>query len=925
MLASRPASEQNHGSMFPEVCLRRPSVLLAVLLLLFFSGTLQRSRALDAAALQAMVIVEGDEGRGSGFVLKMGNKTFLITNSHVVRGNRNVRFKSLRNVEMAAGSLEIADQVDAVRTEVSGVADVLEIEPNIEKIKIGDEVIVAGNSEGAGVVREIPGKVVGIGPDRIEVDAEFVPGNSGSPILLKSTGKVIGIATYVYVPRGRVGTKSPFSLNEVRRFGYRLDTVGKWVAPSGKDRLVQEGMKLVEMETLFKAITSVVESNANFVTKWGADTFVNKEQAKQYPALASLSLAIDDFVKAYKAAAAADDKSKAATAFFAKLKSIIDDDTRGLAQNQFSGFYATQLKQSLDRFKEFTDWYDGTAMPAYRDNWLTSQYAMFGRSNGPRIDPAKFKVTLSDRVAEGEAVDNCHHVEYPAAEEPANTDGLFWIIVDPNGAQRAIQMHHTSVRVRTPVPGTYRVYVEFRGDDKPKTVSNVVEVKYANAGLAVTKVDATASRVAYATIAANSPEAFTITDVRKGTKITLQYLKGVWKSWGRVATAQPDDPKAEGGDVCRLAIALPVRDGKVGEVLAMVPPNTRKEAFIFEAQQDYPVLVLRINSKDVSYSGNPGSVDYKLSIQPLGAAVPKEEAAPKEFAALGLGRTMLLGKESEARWQPTKGEWKLEKGVLTGTGDSITHCNVTVSPPFALEFKMKVLEGLRPRVKLGSLSFANEGYQPTLALYPPGRDAGMVTYQLKQNCNVSLLVRKKSVQLYIDRRLVSTGPALDKELKDLEFRAGDSWSKGKVEFRDISVIRTDNGLAPAVAGSEEVESRSAFTTAPGKDIDAALKLAETSKKRVLVFVLDPIQQHSFHLKATMSSPETRKLVDENFIVVFVSDSDAKYISGKVDDVSPVHPAWLLLRPDGTVVERGDAAMGADRGLKWIQHLVALPQ
>lgn len=912
--------------MLPEVSPPRPRLLLVVMLLLFSCGEIERLRALDASALQAMVIVDGEEGRGSGFVVKMGDKTFLVTNSHVVRGNRNVKFKNLRNAELTTGPLEIADQVDAVRAQVSGVAEVLELEPKIEKIKIGDEVVVAGNSEGAGVVREIPGKVVGIGPDRIEVDAEFVPGNSGSPILLKSTGKVIGIATYVFVPRGRTGTKSPFSLNEVRRFGYRLDTVGKWVAPAGKDRLVQEGVKLAEMEALHKAITSVIESNASFLTKWGADSFVNKEQAKQYPAFNSLSLAIDEFVKAHKAAPAAEDKAKAAVAFFARLKGIIEEDTRGLTQGQFSGFYATQLKESLERFKEFTNWYDGSAMPAYRDNWLTSQYAMYGGSSGPRIDPAKFKVTLSDRVAEGEAVDNCHHVEYPAAQEPPNTDGLFWIIVDPQGHQRSIQVHHTSVRVRTPTPGTYRVYLEFRGDDKPRTVSNVVEVKYANAGLAATKADAATSQVVSATIAANSPEAFPITGVRKGTKITLQYLKGVWKSWGRVPNAQPDDPNTEGGDVCRLAIALPVKDGKVGEVIAMVPPNTRKTAFVFEAPQDYPVLVLRINSKDVSYSGNPGSVDYKLSIQPPGAPAPKEEG-PKEFAALGLGRTMLLGKESEARWQPTKGDWKLEKGVLTGAGDSITHCNVTVAPPFALEFKMKVLDGMRPRVKLGSLSFANEGYQPTLALYPPGRDAGMLKYQLKQTCNVSLLVRDKSVQLYIDRQLISTGPPLGKdvkELRDLEFSGGDSWSKGKVEFHDISVIRTDNGLAPGVAETEEAESRAAFTTAPGKDIDAALKLAETAKKRVLVFVLDRLQQHSFHLKATMSSAETRKLIEENFLVVCVSDADAHYVSGKVNDVSPVHPAWLLLKPDGTVVEKGDAAMGADRGLKWIQHLVALP-
>lgn len=922
--------------MFPEVSLRRPRVMLAVLLLFFLSGVIQRSWALDAAALQAMVIVEGEEGRGSGFVVKMDGRTFLVTNSHVVRGNRNVKFRNLRNAEIPAGSLEIADQVDAVRAAIDPVPNALDLEPNIDRIKIGDEVVVAGNAEGAGVIREIPGKVVGVGPDRIEVDAEFVPGNSGSPILLKSSGKVIGIATYVYVPRGRVGAKSPFSLNEVRRFGYRLDTVSKWIAPSSKEGLVSEGLKLAELEHLIGSITRVLDSNAAFVAKWGASSFVSKDQAKQYPAFAALSGAIDGFVRDHTANANDEARKKNATAFFAKLKGILDDETKDLKESQFSGFYAAQLKECLGRFKDFTDWYDGTAMPAYRETWLTSQSMTAGRANAPLIDPTKFKLTLSDKVFENEPADNCHHVSYPSDSEPANLEGLYWIIVDPNGEQRSIQMHRTSVRVRTPIGGTYRVYVEFRATDKPKQVSNVVEVKYnpGDAGLAGnglkfaplgSPVDGKVPAATNITIMANSPDATPITDLRKGTKITLQYLKGNWKSWGRYATGQPDDPKTEGGDSCRVAITLPSKDGKAGDVLAVVPPDTRTKPYVFEVPQDYASLVLRINSKDNNFGDNPGKVDYKLTIQPPGTTVVENKATDdKQAAPLGFGRTMLLVGQNETRWQPSKGEWKIDKESLTGDGDSITTCRVTAEPPFSLEFKIKVLKGMRPRVKVGSLTFANEGYKPTFALYPPGRDAGVVPYELNQTYNVALLVTHEATQMYIDRRLVSTGPGIAQAINSLEFHGGDSWSKGTTEFRDVSVLRPNGGLPAGDAENEEAEERSAFLTAPGKDIDAALEQAGKDKKRVLIIVSDPRQQHSFHLKATMSNPETKRLVNENFIVVFVSDADAKHVAGAVNDVSPAHPAWLLLRPDGSVVERGDAAMGADRGLKWIQRMIGTP-
>ena len=126
------------------------------------------------------------------------------------------------------------------------------------------------------------------------------------------------------------------------------------------------------------------------------------------------------------------------------------------------------------------------------------------------------------------------------------------------------------------------------------------------------------ARQVKATIPANSADAFPIGDVRKGTKISLQYKGGQWKSWGHISSSNPDDEKNEGGEACRVVISLPAKDGKGGEVLAIVPPDTRKRPFVFDATADYPGLVLRINDKDSSFSGNPGSVEYSVKILPPG-------------------------------------------------------------------------------------------------------------------------------------------------------------------------------------------------------------------------------------------------------------------------------------------------------------------
>jgi hypothetical protein len=404
--------------MFPRARSRNLCALNVAALLLMACGVGDRLHALDATAVQAMVIIEGDAGRGSAFVVKMDGKPFLVTNSHVIQGNRNVKFKNLRNVTLATGPLQIADNTDAVRGELTVADDALELEPAVDKIRIGDAVIVAGNSEGEGVVREIPGTVIGIGPERIEVDADFVDTNNGSPILLKSTGKVIGVAACLNVPRrGRAGMDSPVGFQETRRFGYRLDAVTRWITPASNDRLVVEGLKLAELENLYSSLAAVLNNNAAFVAKGGGSGLVKSEKTQQCPALAALSRAIDEFAKHHTVLRSEGDRARNATAFIARLKGIVLDDVRGLNENQFSGFDAVQLKESLTRFKEFTDWCDSTMMPAYRAAWRA------GRIEPPPAAPPR--PSNDTRAADAGRAASSAEMAKPLAEFLAGTK-WFW-------------------------------------------------------------------------------------------------------------------------------------------------------------------------------------------------------------------------------------------------------------------------------------------------------------------------------------------------------------------------------------------------------------------------------------------------------------------------------------------------------------------
>jgi hypothetical protein len=193
----------------------------------------------------SLIVVRDREGAGSGFLCKKGDRVYLFTNNHVAAGMRQPVFTRLDGSRVNVATPESASGYDLMRFALSETPTLpLECVTDLQGVaKIDDEVLVLGNSGGGGVVTTIKGKLVGIGPDRIEVSAEFIPGNSGSPIIHIPSGKVIGIATYLTrryeefstngeTPSRPVGSGGLTGQGSVvtRRFGFRLDNVSRWEA-----------------------------------------------------------------------------------------------------------------------------------------------------------------------------------------------------------------------------------------------------------------------------------------------------------------------------------------------------------------------------------------------------------------------------------------------------------------------------------------------------------------------------------------------------------------------------------------------------------------------------------------------------------------------------------------------------------------------
>lgn len=197
----------------------------------------------DISDKLVIISCNSERGRsaGSGFVAKMDGKTYLFTNQHVIMGADSISCRTADGETLTPRGVELSSKRDIARILIED----REGFGFSETFALNNPLGVFGNSEGAGVATELYGEVTGLGVDLVEVNAEFVSGNSGSPVL-DANQEVIGIASFVRVswhPDDDKKKKSEKKSDDTkddkeedeedkfkpktRRFCYRLDDL-KW-------------------------------------------------------------------------------------------------------------------------------------------------------------------------------------------------------------------------------------------------------------------------------------------------------------------------------------------------------------------------------------------------------------------------------------------------------------------------------------------------------------------------------------------------------------------------------------------------------------------------------------------------------------------------------------------------------------------------
>jgi hypothetical protein len=212
------------------------------------------------ANANGVVLIKGANGSGSGVLINVNGQQYLYTAVHVLAGITKPAFSTADGRAIKIGDqdkIEVSDEDkvdDVVRVRLeSPLPTSLELSDDVE---IGKNVAALGNSSGEGVVTAIAGKLLGVGPTEVEVDAKVVPGNSGGPVLLEGTTKVVGLVTRASAPRTDIWNQGTPS-SEVRRFAVRPTKVTKWITMDFMG-LKNQGQRLEALNMDTRSIAAVL-------------------------------------------------------------------------------------------------------------------------------------------------------------------------------------------------------------------------------------------------------------------------------------------------------------------------------------------------------------------------------------------------------------------------------------------------------------------------------------------------------------------------------------------------------------------------------------------------------------------------------------------------------------------------------------------
>ncbi len=260
---------------------------------------------LTEAQAHAVVVIKGDAEEGTGFLVKTADGPAVVTNQHVLAANPNVRILTTTGAQVKTLGLKGASDRDLAMIAIQDDHySYLELATDVQNtVQADDVVITPGNSEGGEVVLNTTGKILGIGPDRIEFDNPIYHGNSGGPVLHTKSGKVLAVVTQALrvntasdIDKASFENKNSAITGAMRYFGLRLDTVPKW-EDYDWNRFLSETTFLKNFHEVSRALDSLLNGAHYEKVHLATGTDDSPPNAQYYLRNAQIQTAHDNFHK----------------------------------------------------------------------------------------------------------------------------------------------------------------------------------------------------------------------------------------------------------------------------------------------------------------------------------------------------------------------------------------------------------------------------------------------------------------------------------------------------------------------------------------------------------------------------------------------------------------------------------------------------
>ncbi|MCH7224551.1 serine protease [Haloferula sp. A504] len=191
-----------------------------------------------AEAERAVLMLNSGDSRSTAFLGRSAGRTYIYTAAHSITST-DFSLLSFRGDELPVHSNPevVTGEAghDLIRFPFRDSAQTFLEFASREKIEEKPEVFALGDSGAEDILSTLPGRIQGVGPHKIEVDCEFIPGNSGGPIVTKEA-KVVGVVSYA-TSNSSIWAKN--TQHEVRRFAWIPADNLEWV-PVELDKLARE-------------------------------------------------------------------------------------------------------------------------------------------------------------------------------------------------------------------------------------------------------------------------------------------------------------------------------------------------------------------------------------------------------------------------------------------------------------------------------------------------------------------------------------------------------------------------------------------------------------------------------------------------------------------------------------------------------------